>query len=330
LITALGCGIGKEEYEPNKLRYHSIIIMADADVDGSHIRALLLTFFYRHMPELIERGHLYIAQPPLYKTVKGKQEQYIKDDKALNDYLLALALQNAQLYVHPSAPPLNSEVLEKLCISYLRTQDSLARLARHFPVNVLQTMLDMPPLLETQLNQEASVTEWLQELEQLLNQTLSCQIKLNFSDSEHWNASIMLIAYGVESSITLSRTFFLSVEYVAIRELAQTLQGLLEAGAYVQRGDKQQPVRYFREVVMWLLDEARRGLNIQRYKGLGEMNPQQLWDTTMNPNSRNLLQVRIEDAIATDEIFSVLMGDQVEPRREFIEQNALFVSNLDA
>ncbi len=330
LITALGCGIGKEEYEPNKLRYHSIIIMADADVDGSHIRALLLTFFYRHMPELIERGHLYIAQPPLYKTVKGKQEQYIKDDKALNDYLLALALQNAQLYVHPSAPPLNSEVLEKLCISYLRTQDSLARLARHFPVNVLQTMLDMPPLLETQLNQEASVTEWLQELEQLLNQTLSCQIKLNFNDSEHWNASIMLIAYGVESSITLSRTFFLSVEYVAIRELAQTLQGLLEAGAYVQRGDKQQPVRYFREVVMWLLDEARRGLNIQRYKGLGEMNPQQLWDTTMNPNSRNLLQVRIEDAIATDEIFSVLMGDQVEPRREFIEQNALFVSNLDA
>lgn len=330
LITALGCGIGKEEYEPNKLRYHSIIIMADADVDGSHIRALLLTFFYRHMPELIERGNLYIAQPPLYKTVKGKQEQYIKDDKALNDYLLALALQNAQLYVHPSAPPLNSEVLEKLCISYLRTQDSLARLARHFPREVLQAMLDMPPLLEAHLNQEDSVAEWLQQLEQLVGQTLSCQIKLNFSDSEHWNASITLIAYGVENTISLSRTFFLSIEYLAIRELAQTLQGLLEAGAYVQRGEKQQPVQYFREAVMWLLDEARRGLNIQRYKGLGEMNPQQLWDTTMNPNSRNLLQVRIEDAIATDEIFSVLMGDQVEPRREFIEQNALFVSNLDA
>lgn len=330
LITALGCGIGKEEYEPNKLRYHSIIIMADADVDGSHIRALLLTFFYRHMPELIERGNLYIAQPPLYKTVKGKQEQYIKDDKALNDYLLALALQNAQLYVHPSAPPLNSEVLEKLCISYLRTQDSLARLAHHFPENVLQTMLDMPPLLEIQLNQEDKIAEWLQHLEQLLNQTLSCQIKLNFSDSEHWNASITLIAYGVENTITLSRTFFLSIEYIAIRELAQTLQGLLEAGAYIQRGEKQQPVQYFREAVTWLLDEARRGLNIQRYKGLGEMNPQQLWDTTMNPNTRNLLQVRIEDAIATDEIFSVLMGDQVEPRREFIEQNALFVSNLDA
>ncbi len=329
LITALGCGIGKEEYEPNKLRYHSIIIMADADVDGSHIRTLLLTFFYRHMPELIERGHLYIAQPPLYKTVKGKQEQYVKDDKALNDYLLALALQNTQLFVNPTAPALNNEVLEKLCVSYLRTQDLLTRLARHFPWEVLQTMLDLPPLEEAQLYQEDVVTDWLQQLERLVNKTARCQIKLVFSAPEHWNAQLILTAYGVENTIALPRSFFLSAEYAAIRELAQTLQGLLEAGAYIQRGEKRQPVQYFREVVTWLLDEARRGLNVQRYKGLGEMNPQQLWDTTMNPNTRNLLQVRIEDAIATDEIFSILMGDQVEPRREFIEQNALFVSNLD-
>ncbi len=329
LITALGCGIGKEEYEPNKLRYHSIIIMADADVDGSHIRTLLLTFFYRHMPELIERGHLYIAQPPLYKTVKGKQEQYVKDDKALNDYLLALALQNTQLFVNPTAPALNNEVLEKLCVSYLRTQDLLTRLARHFPWEVLQTMLDLPPLEEAQLYQEDVVTDWLQQLERLVNKTARCQIKWVFSAPEHWNAQLILTAYGVENTIALPRSFFLSAEYAAIRELAQTLQGLLEAGAYIQRGEKRQPVQYFREVVTWLLDEARRGLNVQRYKGLGEMNPQQLWDTTMNPNTRNLLQVRIEDAIATDEIFSILMGDQVEPRREFIEQNALFVSNLD-
>ncbi len=329
LITALGCGIGKEEYEPNKLRYHSIIIMADADVDGSHIRTLLLTFFYRHMPELIERGHLYIAQPPLYKTVKGKQEQYVKDDKALNDYLLALALQNTQLFVNPTAPALNNEVLEKLCVSYLRTQDLLTRLARHFPWEVLQTMLDLPPLEEAQLYQEDVVTNWLQQLERLVNKTARCQTKCAFSDPEHWNAQLILTAYGVENTIALPRSFFLSAEYAAIRELAQTLQGLLEAGAYIQRGEKRQPVQYFREVVTWLLDEARRGLNVQRYKGLGEMNPQQLWDTTMNPNTRNLLQVRIEDAIATDEIFSILMGDQVEPRREFIEQHALFVSNLD-
>ena len=330
LITALGCSIGKEEYEPDKLRYHSIIIMADADVDGSHIRTLLLTFFYRHMPELIERGHLYIAQPPLYKTMKGKQEQYVKDDKALNDYLLALALQNTQLFVNPTAPALNNAVLEKLCVAYLRTQDLLTRLARHFPTQVLQLMLDMPPLEESQLHQEDMVNQWLQQLVQSVNQTARCQLKLTFADPEHWNAQLILTAYGVENTVILPRTFFLSAEYAAIRELAQTLQGLLEAGAYIQRGEKRQPVQYFREVVTWLLDEARRGLNVQRYKGLGEMNAQQLWDTTMNPNTRNLLQVRIEDAIATDEIFSILMGDQVEPRREFIEKNALFVMNLDA
>jgi DNA gyrase subunit B len=329
LITALGCGIGKEEYEPNKLRYHSIIIMADADVDGSHIRALLLTFFYRHMPELIERGHLYIAQPPLYKTVKGKQEQYVKDDKALNDYLLALALQNTQLFVNPTAPALNNAVLEKLCIAYLQTQDLLTRLSRHVPLAVLQTMLDVPPLEESQLIQEEAIQHWLQQLAQLVNQTMPCHIKLAYSAPEQWNIQIILTAYGVENIIVLPRSFFLSTEYVAMRELARTLQGLLESGAYIRRGEKQQPVAYFREVVAWLLDEARRGLNVQRYKGLGEMNPQQLWDTTMNPNTRNLLQVRIEDVIATDEIFTILMGDQVEPRREFIEQNALFVSNLD-
>ena len=329
LITALGCGIGKEEYDPNKLRYHRIILATDADVDGSHIRTLLLTFFYRQMPELIERGHIYIAQPPLYKVTKGKQEHYVKDSAALNDYLLTLALQDTRLYVNPQAPPLMGESLEKLCYHYLRVTDLLRRLSRRLPREVLEVVVELPVLQD--LEQFVVVHEWFEKLTKLLaSSPQHYQIEVHPSSEEHsFTATVTLIAHGVESFYTLNKFFFTSPEYHLIGELAQQLQGLLEPGAYVQQGEKKQDVSRFKQVMEWLLGEAQRGLHIQRYKGLGEMNPEQLWETTMNVETRRLLQVRIEDAIAADEIFTTLMGDQVEPRRDFIERNALLVSNLD-
>lgn len=330
LITALGCGIGKDEYDPDKLRYHRIIIATDADVDGSHIRTLLLTFFYRQMPELIERGHIYIAQPPLYKLTKGKQEQYVKDDLALNNYLMTLALQNAQLFVNPQAPPLSKEALETLFQHYLQVMAMIKRLSRQFPAAVLEAMLDLPPLQNTDPNQTQS---WFEALATALQNHSSHQYQISFNPSaedNHFTADITLLAYGVESTYRFTHGFFNSPEYRALVELGEQISGLLETGAYVQRGDKQQPVTHFKEVVEWLMGEARRGLQIQRYKGLGEMNPEQLWETTMNVQTRNLLQVRIEDVVASDEIFTTLMGDQVEPRRDFIESNALSVENLDA
>ncbi len=331
LITALGCGIGKDEYDPAKLRYHRIIVATDADVDGSHIRTLLLTFFYRHMPELIERGHLYIAQPPLYKVSKSKQEQYVKDDIELNKYLSSLALQEAQLFVNPEAPSLLGEALEKLFLHYVRITDLITRWSRRIPMEVLEAMIDLPPLQGTQLDHWESVQSWFDGLSKRLLQgaTQVYRVEVSPTEDSSFIAQVNLIAYGVETPYTLSKNFFHSPEYAMITELGQQLQGLLEEGAYVQRGEKKQPASHFKEVVAWLLTEARRGVHIQRYKGLGEMNPVQLWDTTMNSETRRLLQVRVEDAIAADEVFTTLMGDQVEPRRDFIERNALLVSNLD-
>lgn len=329
LITALGCGIGKEEYDPNKLRYHRIILATDADVDGSHIRTLLLTFFYRQMPELIERGHIYIAQPPLYKVTKGKQEHYVKDSAALNEYLLMLALQDTRLYVNPQAPSLMGESLEKLCRHYLRITDLIRRLSRRIPKEVLEAMIELPILQES--DPPTLVQEWFEKLIKLLESaSQNYRIEVHPSSEENkFTVTITLIAHSVETFYTLNKSFFTSPEYHLIGELAQQLQGLLEAGAYVQQGEKKHPVNRFKQVMEWLMEEAQRGLHIQRYKGLGEMNPGQLWETTMNAETRRLLQVRIEDAIAADEIFTTLMGDQVEPRREFIEKNALLVSNLD-
>ncbi len=331
LITALGCGIGKEEYDPDKLRYHRVILATDADVDGSHIRTLLLTFFYRQMPELLERGHIYIAQPPLYKLSKGKQEQYVKNDAALNEYLMMLALQNAQLYLNPEAPALSGNAFENLFQHYLQVKAIIERFSRMMPTDVLEALIDLPAVAD--LSDEAKTQAWFEALEKALEKALyRYKIQLNPRDEENGftTANIILIAHGVESSYILGKSFFNSPEYQSIVELGQKLLGLLENGAYVQRGDKKQPVSHFKEVVEWLMVEARRGLHIQRYKGLGEMNPDQLWDTTMNIETRNLLQVHIEDVIASDEIFTTLMGDQVEPRRNFIETNALSVVNLDA
>jgi DNA gyrase subunit B len=332
LITALGCGIGKDEYNPDNLRYHRVIIMSDADVDGAHIRTLLLTFFYRHMPELITRGHIYIGQPPLYKVTKGKQEQYVKDNNALNDYLLMLALSDARLFVNPEAPALIGAELEKLCRHYLKVNDRMQRLARRIPLEVQHAMLALPMLAGEDLFDEARSQQWFAQLGQLLASSAHhYEITVNPVETDHsFSGHICLMEHGVESHCVLGKSFFESADYHAIAELSLQLNGLLEAGAFVQRGEKQQLVSSFKQVVEWLLDEARRGLHIQRYKGLGEMNPAQLWDTTMNAETRNLLQVRIEDAIATDQMFTTLMGDQVEPRREFIEKNALSVMNLDA
>ncbi len=326
LITALGCGIGEEEYDIEKLRYHRIILASDADVDGQHIRTLLLTFFYRQLPELIERGHIYIAQPPLYKLTKGKQEQYVKDDAALNQHLTTLALQNAQLFVNPEAPPFSGETLENLFQHYLQVRAIIKRLSRQLPAEVLEAIIDLPPL-----NMPDQAQQWFDALAKLIEKaTHRYQITVQpVSEENNFSAQITMIAHGVETTYTLSKGFFKTPEYKAIMELGQKLLGLLETDAYVQRGEKKQPVSHFKEVVDWLMAEARRGLHIQRYKGLGEMNPEQLWETTMNAETRNLLQVQIEDVVACDEIFTTLMGDQVEPRRDFIEKNALSVVNLD-
>ncbi len=330
LITALGCGIGKDEYDPDKLRYHRIIIMSDADVDGAHIRTLLLTFFYRQMPELIERGYVYIAQPPLYKVSKGKQEQYVKDDRALNDYLLSLALQGVELHVNADAPAMSGEALEQLAEHYLRVMEMIQRLSRRVPIAVLEAMIDLPALSDDALNQQTQVASWFEQLDTALQAASEqFEVRVTFEDVD-FTAEIILIEHGLGNTSLLHRSFFKSAEYRSLAGLGETLQGLLSAGAFVQRGDKRQSVSHFREVIQWLMDEGKRGLHVQRYKGLGEMNPDQLWETTMNAETRNLLQVRIEDAIKADEIFTTLMGDQVEPRRDFIEKNALLVANLDA
>jgi DNA gyrase subunit B len=332
LITALGCGIGKDEYDPDKLRYHRIIIATDADVDGSHIRTLLLTFFYRQMPELIERGHIYIAQPPLYKVTKGKQTQYVKDDAALNKHLTSLALQNAQLFVNAEAPAFSGEALENLFQHYLQVNSIIQRISRYLPAEVLEAMIDMPQMNVADLQDQSKTQAWFDSLANALEKTAHhYRITVQPSSEESpFTAQIAMIAHSVESIYPLGQNFFNTPEYQTIVELGQKLIGLLEIGAYIQRGEKKQPVSHFKEVVEWLLAEARRGLHIQRYKGLGEMNPDQLWETTMNVETRNLLQVLIEDVVTSDEIFTTLMGDQVEPRRDFIEKNALSVVNLDA
>ncbi|OGT21369.1 MAG: DNA gyrase subunit B [Gammaproteobacteria bacterium RBG_16_57_12] len=333
LITALGCGIGREEFNPDKLRYHRIIIMTDADVDGSHIRTLLLTFFYRQMPVLIERGHIYIAQPPLYKVKKGKQERYVKDDAQLNEYLLQVALDSAGLHVNALAPAISGTALEHLAKSYMAVMHTIKRMSRQYPGQLLEKILYMPELRADSLQDHAKTQAWFEALMQRLNNDdmvnglYDIQVVAR-GDGIHV-ARIRTTTHGVMTERTLSEDFFQSGEYTAMRALHEQLEGLLQEGAYVKRGDRQVNVSSFKQTLEWLLDEAKRGQHIQRYKGLGEMNPEQLWETTMNQETRRMLQVRIEDAIAADEIFTTLMGDQVEPRREFIENNALYVSNLD-
>ena len=335
LITALGCGIGREEFNPDKLRYHSIIIMTDADVDGSHIRTLLLTFFYRQMPELIERGHVYIAQPPLYKIKKGKQEQYVKDDPALNHYLLQSALDGTQLHVSEDSPPVTGAALEDLASRYLAVMNAIKRLSRHYDSLLLEKIIYMPPVDEVKLHDIPAMRDWFDELQARTNTSMPAgqRFEITLDDTIEqgaFMASMVKLTHGiVASEQRLAADFFATAEYERMRDLGQQLDGLLSESAYIRRGERQQPVNSFKQAVGWMMEQAKRGQQIQRYKGLGEMNPDQLWETTMNPDSRRMLQVQIEDAVAADQIFTTLMGDQVEPRRDFIESNALAANNLD-
>ncbi|QLF93548.1 DNA topoisomerase (ATP-hydrolyzing) subunit B [Pseudomonas sp. ABC1] len=334
LITALGCGIGREEYNIDKLRYHNIIIMTDADVDGSHIRTLLLTFFFRQMPELIERGYIYIAQPPLYKVKKGKQEQYIKDDEAMEEYMTASALEDASLHVNESAPGLSGAALEKLVNDYRAVIKTLQRLSRLYPQDITEHFLYLPAVSVEQLAQREAMQGWVDQLDIRLKTSeksgLSYKVSLREDTERHiWLPVVELVSHGVSNYVTFNRDFFSSNDYRTVVRLAEALNNLLEENAYVQRGERKKPVKSFKEALDWLMGESTKRHSIQRYKGLGEMNPDQLWETTMDPEVRRMLKVTIEDAIGADQIFNTLMGDAVEPRRDFIEANALAVSNLD-
>jgi DNA gyrase subunit B len=333
LITALGCGIGRDDFNVDKLRYHRIIIMTDADVDGSHIRTLLLTFFYRQMPILIERGHIYIAQPPLYKVKKGKQETYVKDDLELNALLLSTAIDGAALHVNANAPPLSGLGLESLSRKYVEVQGIVRRWARRYDERFLEQLLYVPTLSTDAFDRIDELKDWCRKLELKLN-TLD-DVSRRYRVTVHGLAGggqridLQRFEHGLSSEKHIPREFFASAEYLRIAELAQTLNDLMGPGAYILRGDERQEVASFKVAMTWLFEQAKKGQSIQRYKGLGEMNASQLWDTTINPETRRLMQVRIEDAVAADDIFTTLMGDAVEPRREFIERNALQVSNLD-
>lgn len=341
LITALGCGIGRDDFDPDKLRYHRIIIMTDADVDGSHIRTLLLTFFYRQMPELIERGHVYIAQPPLYKIKKGKQEVYVKDDAELNAHLLNAALDGARLHINAGAPPMSGPALEALAKEHMTVEGIITRLADRYDEIVLRTISALPAIDEVMQKDLDALDDWTRSLSAQLPKatgdritngnggTYTAELDRGDSGGEGVRIAIRKVQHGIGTTRFLPREFFDTNEYRLIVELANKLRDLMGEGAYVARGDKQVAVEHFVDAIEWMMSEARRGQSIQRYKGLGEMNPDQLWDTTVNPETRRLMLVKVEDAVKADEIFTTLMGDQVEPRREFIEKNALTVANLD-
>jgi DNA gyrase subunit B len=334
LITALGTGIGPDEFNVDKLRYHRIIIMTDADVDGSHIRTLLLTFFYRQMPVLIERGYVYIGLPPLYKLKQGKQEVYLKDDAALNAYLISNAVDGAELAYASDAPPISGAGLEKLMATYQGALDQIGRLGARFDATVLRALLGTPPPNADGWNDADATQAWITRLAAALASAglgrPRYAVRIQPASAEHGPALVVdREQHGLKTTQVLPSTFFASADFKAIAESGAQLGGLVQANAEVRRGGKSQPIASFAQAYAWLMDETKRGRTISRFKGLGEMNPEQLWDTTVNPETRRLLQVSIEDAVAADQIFSTLMGDVVEPRRAFIEQNALRVSNLD-
>ena len=334
LITALGCGIGAEEFNLEKLRYHTIVIMTDADVDGSHIRTLLLTFFFRQMRELVENGHIYIAQPPLYKVSKGKSEQYVKDDAALLVYLTQKALEGASLHVNAKAPGIQGTALESLVAQYRHVDDLINRMSLVYPQEILNALVYTSGLDSNVLAKRSDVETWCAELQEKLAAVDSGTHRYTVSVTEDkernlFVPTIEITAHGVPHYHTFGRDFFVSNEYTTMVKLGKVLTGLIEEGAYVKRGERELAVTSFKQALDWLMAESRRGINTQRYKGLGEMNPEQLWETTMDPESRRMLVVTIEDAIAADQMFTTLMGDHVEPRRDFIESNALSVVNLD-
>ncbi|MGO2996782.1 MAG: DNA topoisomerase (ATP-hydrolyzing) subunit B [Moraxellaceae bacterium] len=377
LITALGCGIGPDEYNPDKVRYHKIIIMTDADVDGSHIRTLLLTFFFRQTPELIERGYVYIAQPPLYKVKKGRQELYLKDDEALKAYLLSSTIDSTKLHVSADAPAITGQALESLLNDYNQTQLIKAHLQIRFPAVILDALTHTPKLSVDMTYDESAMQDWQRAMQAQLDvfgSELNPEIELvnihapqsqdmdaaaadllgmtpaigtedvsteagNASDSEalstkaQWLPRVTVYVHQLAHHYLLDASFINSSEYGKLLRLSSEWNTLLEEDAFIRResnsGSKDIAIRDFDYLWQQMMLDARRGLAVQRYKGLGEMNAEQLWDTTMDPENRRMLRVTIEDAIAADHMFTCLMGDHVEPRRVFIEENALTVSNLD-
>ena len=336
LITVLGTGIGVEEYKADKLRYHRIIIMTDADVDGSHIRTLLLTFFYRQMPELIERGHIYIAQPPLYKVKHGKSEQYIKDDVELNQLLFKIALEQASIET-PSGEKIAGPALEDLAKNYQTIQAVIDRLSRTMDEDALRAVADGVSLnFDTESAASASA-ERLRKAFSENQHPLAVTPEITVQKEERTDRYRLLLARRIHGNLKLSvinSDFVAGDDYQSLVKAASALSGRVLAGSRVRRGDpekanKEQAVQDFRAAFEWLLSEAERAISRQRYKGLGEMNPQQLWETTMDTSTRRLLRVQIEDAIMADQVFTTLMGDEVDPRRAFIEKNALIARNLD-
>jgi len=329
LVTALGTSIGVEDFDIAKLRYHRIIIMTDADVDGAHIRTLLLTFFYRQMGELVERGHIYIAQPPLYKIKHGKSELYIKDDHALNQHLLTLALDGASLVAKAGAAALEGEALGELARTYLLSEAVIKRVGDFIDGEVLHALLAND--IEIDISSETAVRESASRLASLLPVEIS--ILPVFDDkTERWQLSIERMRHGNLRSGYIDEEFLHSGDYQQIRRTSALIAGLIDKNgddAVIRRGEKAQRISSFADAIRWLLSEVDRGLSKQRYKGLGEMNPEQLWETTMDPAVRRLLRVQIDDAITADEIFTTLMGDNVEPRRDFIETHALQARNID-
>ena len=328
LITALGTGIGKDEYKPEKLRYHRLIIMTDADVDGAHIRTLLLTFFYRQMPELVENGHIYIAQPPLYKVKHGKTERYIKDDQALKQFLLTLALEGSVLTPLAGAPEISGIALEQLAGQYLLAEAVINRLSHLINPEVLHALIDAN--LEIELADEASAAASAKALMEAVGGKLGISILERYDQAqERWQLRLEKILHGNLKVGIIDEDLLVSGDYVQLRKTAEMLAGLFGPGGLVVRGEKKQAVGSFAETMQWLLSAVERSVTKQRYKGLGEMHPEQLWETTMDPKVRRLLKVQIEDAIGADEIFTTLMGELVEPRRHFIETNALAARNID-
>ena len=335
LISALGCGIGREAYNPDNLRYHRIVLMTDADVDGAHIRTLLLTFFYRQMPELVERGHLYIAQPPLYKVKRGKREEYLLDDQAFNAYLLNQAVEDAQCFPNADKSPMTEDDFKTFFANYQKAKEVSQRLAHRYPIMFLESLLYLPKITEAMLQDQGAMQSWIDQA----NDHFAKRIELDSekvvlrlgASSEEGNFSMVLehSKHEVNKSVMISPEFFMSDLYQVCGKFIDTVNTQFTETAYVMSGETKTDLADVPQGLDQLLASVQKGLHIQRYKGLGEMMPEQLWETTMNPENRRMLQVKIGDAMEADQIFTTLMGDQVEPRKHFIEDNALLADNID-
>lgn len=329
LITATGCGIGKEEFNPDKLRYHRIIIMTDADVDGAHIRTLLLTFFYRQMPELVERGHIYIAQPPLYKVRKGKQEQYLQDESELEQFLLQVVANEVAFSPGEGVPSVSKEAFFELCKQFQQSQASLKALGRRIPPQVIDSLRALGDFSAECFNQKDRLQQVVDALAEKLKAIDSPQQSYQVTLKDDRSILVQSIQFGSISDYVLTQESFLTKDYLDFATFDQKMQDFISKGAQISCANQSKSVENFAQAYDFIMDQARQGMSIQRYKGLGEMNPDQLWETTMDPETRSLLQVKVEDAIQADQIFTTLMGDQVEPRRQFIDEHALLAENID-